>query len=464
MDGTTIALLTGLAGTVAGALVTWLVLQARTRAALATAAATAAREARDLGERHARLQADHAALGERLAEQRRFLDDARATLAESFRAASQEVLQANTDFLTARAQQALGVERERIALQLAPVGESMGKIEALVVRVEKERAEVGAALTTQLDAIMRSHRELSDETRKLVTALRDPKARGRWGEMQLRRVVEFAGMLEHCDFDEQVTTTADGGMQRPDLVVRLPGGKCIVVDAKAPLGAYLDAIEATQDEVRETALARHAAQLRAHVKTLRDKAYWTAFAESPDLVVLFVPGEAFLQAALIADATLLDDALAANVMLASPVNLVALLKSTAYGWQQERLTRNAEEIRREAVELVKRVGKLAEHFDAVGSGIRKAADAYNAMHGSFTRRIEPQGRKLHELGIERDARLEKPSPVETVLLGTGDDGASGGSTEPIVSDVVPERFVCESEPVAIAAPAHDAAVDDAPRA
>ncbi len=412
-----IALVAALAGAVVAGVVVRTLAAARLREALATAAAEAERGAGALRAENATLRAESRALEARLGEQQRFLATARDALTEQFKAASQDVLRANTAFLTAEATKALGVEHERIAQRLQPVTVSMGRIEELVVRVEKERAQVGAALTTQLDAIARSHRELSDETRRLVTALRDPKARGRWGEMQLKRVVEFAGMLERCDFDEQVTTSTEERAQRPDLIVRLPGGKCIVVDAKAPLGGYLDAIEATQDDVRDTAMARHATQLRTHVKALASKAYWTAFAESPDMVVLFVPGEAFLQAALVADPALLDDALALNVMLASPVNLVALLKSVAYGWQQERLARNAEEIRREAAELVRRVGKLAEHFDAVGSGIRRAADAYNAMQSSFARRVEPQGRRLHELGIDLDARLEKPSPVEAVLPG-----------------------------------------------
>lgn len=411
-------LLFGAAGVLAGAVVTGIVMQRRVaqRDRSLAAGRDALAEARTA---LARREVEHDALVVRLREQHDFLQQARTALTEQFKAASQDVLRANTEYLTEQAKQKLAVEHERIALQLAPVADSVGKLERLVVRVEHERGAASAQLAEQLVAISRAHRELSDETRKLVTALRDPKARGRWGEMQLRRVVEFAGMLAHCDFDEQVTTAADGRQQRPDLVVRLVGGKCVVVDAKAPLGGYLDAIEAVQDDVRDAALARHATQLRAHVKALADRAYWSAFDESPDLVVLFLPGEALLQAALVADPSLLDDALAANVMLASPVNLVALLKSAAYGWQQERLARNAEDIRREATELVKRVGKLAEHFDAIGAGIRKAADAYNAMQGSFARRIEPVGRRLDQLGIAFDERLEKPKPVETVPVGGG---------------------------------------------
>lgn len=369
----------------------------------------------------ARRDADLNARDARLREQAAFLEQARAALTEQFKAASQDVLAANTEFLTEQARARLVVEHERIAQRLAPVADSVGKLETLVTRVETERAEAGARLHEQLAAITRSHHDLSDQTRRLVMALRDPKARGRWGEMQLKRVVEFAGMLAHCDFDEQTTTVTDGQQQRPDLIVHLPGDKCIVVDAKAPLGAYLDAVELTQDDARDVALQRHAAQLRTHVRALQDKAYWSAFDASPDLVVLFVPGEAFLQAALIADPSLLDDALHANVLLASPVNLVALLKSAAYGWQQDRLARNAAAIRSEAVELVKRVAKLAEHFDGIGAGLRKAADAYNAMHGSFTRRIEPMGRRLDALGITFDDRLEKPKPVETVLVGDTPD-------------------------------------------
>ena len=378
-----------------------------------------------LSENLARVQAEFASLGDRLAQQQQFLVTARELLTEQFKAASQDVLKANTAFLTDQAKQTLGVEHERIVQQLRPVAESMGKIEELVARVEKDRGAAGAQLAEQLEQITRTHQALSAETRKLVTALRDPKVRGNWGEVQLRRVVEYAGMLEHCDFQEQVTMTADGELQRPDLIVHLAGGKCVVVDAKAPLDAYLAAIEATDDSVRDTALVRHAEQVRKHVRTLASKAYWKSLPQAPDFVVLFLPGEAFLQAALVADHALLEDALRDDVMLASPVTLVTMLKSAAYGWQQERLTENAEAIREGAAELLKRVGVLAEHFADVGAGLKRAVGAYDRAVNSYQRRILPHARTLAALGLPLDDRIAEPDAVGAGLLEAGKDDRVG---------------------------------------
>lgn len=391
-----------------GALAAALVLRARA-ATLARELATArAAHADAVRERDAaRVQA--AVLEQRLADQRAFLDAAEARLRDAFAAASQQALERNAAFLAGQARQALGAEQERIALELRPVAESVAKLQAFVAGVDRARGEADAQLREQLQAMLRSHRELGDETRKLVRALRDPRARGSWGELQLRRVVEHAGMLAHCDFEEQVTIAAGGEVQRPDLVVRLPGGKCLVVDAKAPLAGYLDAVEATGDDARDAALAQHAVQLRAHVKALADRRYWAALPGAPEFVILFVPGEAFLQAALVADASLLDDALARNVMLASPVTLVTLLKSAAYGWQQERLARNAEEIRREASVLAERLGHFAGHLAKVGDRLRAATAAYNDAAGSYDRRLLPSARRMGELGVG------VPEAVEGVL-------------------------------------------------
>ncbi|MCU0625744.1 MAG: DNA recombination protein RmuC [Gemmatimonadaceae bacterium] len=343
---------------------------------------------------------------------------AMATLA----AAHGDALQRSTDLLLGRAREVLGAERDQLAATVVPVREALGSLDRLVHDLEARRTEADGRLREQLAQLGSAHRLLGDETRRLATALRDPQARGTWGELQLRRVVELAGMQAHCDFEEQVTvrdarhtdahdTPARDALQRPDLVVRLPGDKCIVVDAKAPLRAYLQAIEAGDDGARDRALREHAQQVRMHVRILAGKAYWNALANAPDFVVCFLPGEAFLQAALAHDLSLLDDALAAHVLLASPVTLIALLKSAAYGWQQERLARNAEAIREAATELATRVGVLAGHFAEIGTSLERAGGAYNRALRSYDRRVLPQARTLADLGVPSDARLEAPAPV-----------------------------------------------------
>jgi len=236
--------------------------------------------------------------------------------------------------------------------------------------------------------------------------------RGRWGEMQLKRAVEFAGLVDHVDFVEQETTSAEEATQRPDLVVRLPGGKQVVVDAKAPLAAYLEAIEAKDEDVRLRHLVDHARQVRDHVRKLSAKSYWNQFENAPDFVVLFLPGESIFSAALEHDPELIEDAFSERVLIATPTTLVALLKSVAYGWRQERLADNAREIAGAARELYDRIQVFTRHFGSVGRGLEQAVTSYNRAAGSLSSRVFPQGRRLEELGAGGGRELVEPEPVD----------------------------------------------------
>jgi DNA recombination protein RmuC len=255
--------------------------------------------------------------------------------------------------------------------------------------------------------------ELRDQTSSLVHALRAPQARGRWGEMQLRRVVELAGMVEHCDFTEQATVTTDHGVLRPDLVVRLSGGKQVVVDAKVSLAAYLDAAESRDPDVVEARMLAHARHLREHVKGLAAKEYWRSFEPTPEFVVLFVPGDSFLAPALERDPQLLEDAMAAKVLIATPTTLIAMLRTIAYSWQQEALTANARSVFEIGRELYRRLGKLGDHVDKVGRSLSRSVEDYNGMVGSLERTVLTQARRMADLQVT-DAELRAPSPLDSV--------------------------------------------------
>ena len=254
---------------------------------------------------------------------------------------------------------------------------------------------------------------LREQTSSLVTALRAPQARGRWGEMQLRRVVEMAGMVEHCDFTEQATVTTDHGMLRPDLVVRLAGGKQVVVDAKVSLAAYLDAAESRDPDVIEARMRAHARHLREHVTGLAAKEYWRAFEPTPEFVVLFVPGDAFLAPALERDPQLLEDAMQRKVLIATPTTLMAMLRTIAYSWQQEALTAHARSVFELGRELYRRLGTLGGHVDKLGRSLRRAVDDYNRTVGSLERNVLVQARKMADLQVT-DAELRAPPPMDSV--------------------------------------------------
>jgi DNA recombination protein RmuC len=305
---------------------------------------------------------------------------------------------------------ALAGRRDDVAVTVAPLRDALGKVETHLRVLEHDRVAAYSALTEQVRALSSTGEGLRDQTRSLVTALRAPQARGRWGEMQLRRVVELAGMVEHCDFSEQESVTGDAGTLRPDLVVRLAGGKRVVVDAKVSLAAYLDAAESRDPDVVEARMQAHARHLREHVRGLAAKEYWRSFEPTPEFVVLFVPGDAFLAPALERDPQLLDDAMAQRVFLTTPTTLIAMLRTIAYAWQQEALTEHARSVFEIGRELYRRLGTLGEHVDKLGRTLNRSVDDYNKVVGSLERTVLVQARRMADLQVT-DADLTTPEPV-----------------------------------------------------
>jgi DNA recombination protein RmuC len=307
--------------------------------------------------------------------------------------------------------EATAQSQEAVARAVAPLHETLRRYEQRVADLEHDRLEAYAELREQVRSMSAVSGELRTETKQLVAALRAPQVRGRWGEHQLRRVVEAAGMLEHCDFSEQVTAATDAAGVRPDLVVRLHGGRSVVVDAKAPFEAYLAAMEARDEQGRDRHLDAHARHLRGHVDALGAKTYWSAFDQSPEFVVLFVPADPFLDAALQRDPTLLEHAFARNVVLATPATLMALLRTVAYAWRQEALTRNAMAVHTIARELYGRLSTLGEHVGRLGGALGGAVNAYNRAVGSLEARVLVSARRLAEMGVSGDD-LPTPEQVE----------------------------------------------------
>jgi DNA recombination protein RmuC len=301
--------------------------------------------------------------------------------------------------------------QEAVARAVAPLHETLRRYEQRVAELEHERVDAYAELREQVRAMSAVSGELRTETKQLVAALRAPQVRGRWGEHQLRRIVEAAGMLEHCDFAEQVTAETDHQGVRPDLVVRLHGGRSVVVDAKAPFDAYLTAMEARDERSRDSHLDTHARHLRAHVDALAAKSYWSAFDQTPEFVVLFVPADPFLDVALQRDPTLLEHAFAHDVVLATPATLVALLRTVAYAWRQEALARNAVAVHVLARELYGRLATLGDHVTKLGGALGGAVTAYNKAVGSLEARVLVTARKLADLGVSGD-ELTTPAQIE----------------------------------------------------
>jgi len=298
-----------------------------------------------------------------------------------------------------------------VAHAVAPLQQALHRYEERVAELERDRVGAYQALREQVRGMHEISGELRTETRQLVSALRAPQVRGRWGEHQLRRIVEAAGMLEHCDFSEQVTAVTDDGIVRPDLVVRLHGDRQVVVDAKAPFDAYLSAMEARDESTRNGLLAQHAKHLRVHVDALAAKSYWAAFEPTPDFVVLFVPADPFLDAALQHDPTLLEHAFTRDVVLATPATLVALLRTIAFVWRQEALARNAVVVHTLGRELYARLSTMGDHLAKVGTSLTGAVTAYNKAVGSIEARVLVTARRMAELGVSA-AELGAPEQVE----------------------------------------------------
>lgn len=385
------------------------------------------------------LRSEGARLDTRLHEERRaaegklsLLEQAEKQLREAFEALSAEALRKNNQTFLDLAQSTMAqfqktaatdleTRQGAIADLLKPVGATLEKFETAVQAIEKERVGSYAALREQLGSLAASQTQLRAETANLVKALRTPSTRGRWGEIQLKRVCEMAGMLEHCDFDEQQTSTAtrDDTRVRPDVQVRLPGGKTVVVDAKVPFLSYLEALEARDDTHRDAMLRDHARQVRDHVARLGSRAYWDQLPSTPDFVVMFLPGEPFLSAAWDQDPGLIDAAMEQRVMLATPITLISLLKAVAYGWRQEKIAESAQSISDLGRTLHERLHSLATHFNALGKGLSQAVVAYNRAAGSLERRVLVAARRFGEMGVSSAGPLPDLRRVDRTVRPVG---------------------------------------------
>lgn len=356
-------------------------------------------------------------------EREQALELAAMRVRTGFDAAAAKALRGNSEVFLQMARQALAqqqqlaerqlTEREKaVESMLAPVREALQRTHEQITRIEKERAETFGALRSSIESVALGQQALQRETRNLVTALRRPEVRGQWGEMTLRRLAELAGMVEHCDFVEQVHVAGEDGALRPDMIVSMPDGRQLVVDVKTPLDAYLSAVEAQDDAARDAALKRHAQAVTERVRALASKAYWAQFEHSPDFVVLFIPGDQFLAAAVAEVPSLLEDAVRQHVIIATPTSFVALLKAVAYGWRQNALAENAARIQELAEDLYKRLARFGDHMARVGRALGQSVDAYNSAVGSLERQVLPGARKFTELGLRPGKEIEEIAPVE----------------------------------------------------
>ena len=375
-----------------------------------TKAEAYAEVSRELARSEATLEHERRAAEEKLG----LLERAKADLTDTFKALSSETMKSSLERLEAQAR--LHDEHRQRALEhvVSPIRESLAKVDDQIQHLERARSHAYGALVQQVRSLAESQERLRAETGNLVTALRAPSVRGRWGEIQLRRVVEMAGMVAHCDFVEQTTATADERRLRPDVVVKLPGGKNIVVDAKVPLQAYLEAVECVDEAARDGHLADHARQIRQHIQKLSLKSYWEQFQPSPEFVVLFIPGEAFYSAALQHDPGLIEEAIGQRVLVATPTTLIGVLKAVAYGWQQETVAQSARAVSELGRDLYARLSTLGEHVGRLGRQLDSAVGAYNATVGSLERRVLPAARRLADHGAGGPKAIAALDPVDRV--------------------------------------------------
>ncbi|NCF52132.1 DNA recombination protein RmuC [Gammaproteobacteria bacterium] len=415
-----------LAGLILGALVTWLILGRRQRQLEATIKNQEALQ-------HEREIAFEAA---------------KSQLTSAFSDLANQTLKSNSETFLRLAEQNLGTQQERAKRDLGerekaieelvkPIRDSLQAAQKQITELEKSRSEAYGGIKSQLEAMRISQQSLTQETQNLVKALRRPEVRGRWGEITLRRLVELAGMVEHCDFQEQVHSVGDDKVIRPDMIVRMPDQRELVVDVKTPLDAYLEAVEAKDDAQRKLGLQRHTRNLREHIRTLASKSYWAQFTASPEFVILFIPGDQFLSAALNEDPDLIEYALSQQIILATPTSFVALLKAVAYGWRQLALADNAQEIRQLAEDLYGRLATFVTHMNRVGRQLASSVENYNRAVGSLERKVLPGARKFTELGIHPKKELEKLEtldPVPRTMIENSDD-----DDDPIVSGELPDK-------------------------
>jgi DNA recombination protein RmuC len=387
----------------------------------------------------ATLERDQAAAAEKLA----VLDAAREQLANAFKALSAEALHTNNqqflelartqlESFQVQARTDLEVRQRKIDESLKPIRDSIDKFDLQVKDLEKNRAVAYQSLTEQVQLLMREQVALRGETSNLVSALRQPTVRGRWGEIQLRRVVELAGMLAHCDFREQQSIDTDEGRLRPDLIIHLPRGRTVIVDSKVPLSGYLSALEARDDATRTLHLQEHARAVKGHITALSRKGYAAEVRGSAEFVVMFLPGEVFFSAALEQDPSLIEAGVDQGVMIATPTSLIALLRAVAYGWRQEEIAHNAEKISELGKEVYDRLSVMGEHWARVGKNLKQAVDGYNSAISSLESRVMVSARRLRDLDPALDAgRLEPIDPVDVTPRPLRDESVKlPGPTEP----------------------------------
>jgi DNA recombination protein RmuC len=350
---------------------------------------------------------------------------ATSRLATAFADLSNQSLKSNSETFLRLAEQNLGAQQERAKRELGqrelavenlvkPIRDALQQSQKQIAELEKSRSEAYGSIRSHLESMQSSQKNLAQETQNLVNALRRPEVRGRWGEMTLKRLVELSGMVEHCDFQEQVHTTTADKVIRPDMIIHMPNQREVVVDVKTPLDAYIDATEAKDDAQRDLGLKRHAQNLRKHIQDLSRKSYWDQFPQSPEFVILFVPGDQFLSAALNEDPDLIDSALSQKIVLATPTSFLALLKVVAHGWQQLALADNAEEIRKLAVDLYGRLSTFVSHLNKVGKQLNSSVENYNKAVGSLERNVLPGARKFAELGIRPKKEIEPTESIEAL--------------------------------------------------
>ncbi len=343
-------------------------------------------------------------------EQKALLEAMKKEMTDTFNALSSAALKSSSEDFLRLASESLGrvvsdtkgkLGEHQVAMDgmIKPLSDALKRYEEQIRIMEDGRHKAYGSLEEQLRALASTHESLQKETSNLVSALRRPEVRGRWGEMQLRRVAELAGMSEHCDFEEQVSVDTEKGRLRPDMTVKLPGDRRIVVDSKVSLSAYLEAVAAGTDEERKARLLKHGQQVRAHMMKLSSKEYWNQFDQSPEFVILFIPGESFLGVALDSDPTLIEDGIERKVIISTPTTFIALLRAIAYGWRQEQVTKNAQQIGVLGKELYERMSTLARHFSELGTAIERSISSYNKIVGSMESRVLPSVRKFRELGV-----------------------------------------------------------------